>query len=87
MGRAASGFSSHPRSSFADGRTESASGTGPFGVRTLRGAGREWSTSDFGIAVSADRAASACSPNPRTHSGSGPSSGSPVKNFAAMHPP
>ena len=51
------------------------------------GAEREWSTSDFGIAVSTDRAASACSPNPRTHSGSGPSSGSPVKNFAAMHPP
>jgi hypothetical protein len=22
-----------------------------------------------------------------THSGSGPASGSPVKNFAAMHPP
>ena len=43
--------------------------------------------SDFGITVSPERAASACSPNPRTHSGSGPSKGSPVKNFAAMHPP
>ena len=32
-------------------------------------------------------AASAASPCPYTHSGSGPSSGSPVKNFAAMHPP
>ena len=26
-------------------------------------------------------------PCPTTHSGSGPSSGSPVKNFAAMQPP
>jgi len=31
--------------------------------------------------------ASAVSPWPCTHSGSGPSSGRPVKNFAAMHPP
>ena len=34
-----------------------------------------------------DTAASAASPWPSTHSGSGPSSGSPVKNFAAMQPP
>ena len=33
------------------------------------------------------RAASAASPCPCTHSGSGPSSGRPVKNLAAMHPP
>ena len=32
-------------------------------------------------------AASARSPCPFTHSGSGPSSGRPVKNFAAMQPP
>ena len=33
------------------------------------------------------RAARARSPWPSTHSGSGPSSGRPVKNFAAMQPP
>ena len=27
------------------------------------------------------------SASPLTHSGSGPSSGNPVKNLAAMHPP
>ena len=37
--------------------------------------------------LKASTLASAASPWPRTHSGSGPSSGRPVKNFAAMQPP
>ena len=45
----------------------------------------EWSTEGFGVAP--ETAASAASPWPCTHSGSGPSSGRPVKNFAAMQPP
>ena len=48
--------------------------------------GLEWSIAGFGAepGVTIDNA---CSPSPPTHSGSGPSSGIPVKNFAAMHPP
>src|SRR6202034_2419338 len=34
-----------------------------------------------------ESSASASAPWPKTHSGSGPSRGSPVKNFAAMQPP
>ena len=54
----------------------------------VTGTGRrrcEWSSDGFGARSSTP--ASAGSPWPRTHSGSGPSSGRPVKNFAAMHPP
>src|SRR5690606_14165605 len=45
---------------------------------------REWSTRGLGLVRSR---ASAGAPWPSTHSGSGPSSGRPVKNFAAMQPP
>ena len=50
------------------------------------GGRREWSTGERGDGAVAERRAAA-SPWPSTHSGSGPSSGSPVKNFAAMQPP
>ncbi|SLH04023.1 Uncharacterised protein [Mycobacteroides abscessus subsp. abscessus] len=55
-------------------------------ARGRAGARREWSLSGLG-ALSAPTVASANSALPRTHSGSGPSSGRPVKNFAAMQPP
>ena len=50
-----------------------------------RGGRREWSADGCGASRSprSERA----SPWPCTHSGSGPSSGRPVKNFAAMQPP
>lgn len=56
--------------------------------RTDRGRRRRllWSLSMMGSAV-ASTAASAASPWPSTHSGSGPSIGRPVKNLAAMQPP
>src|SRR5689334_14361935 len=46
----------------------------------------EWSPEGFGGAAPT-AAARAVAPWPLTHSGSGPSRGSPVKNLAAMHPP
>ena len=48
--------------------------------------GRPWSGRGPSAAGSPS-AARAASPWPCTHSGSGPSSGRPVKNLAAMHPP
>ena len=51
-------------------------------------AGRRWPWSGPGWRPGRGASpASARSPYPCTHSGSGPSSGRPVKNFAAMHPP
>ena len=56
--------------------------------RTGTRAGLEWSIAGLGRATSRAAAASiAASPCPLTHSGSGPSSGMPTKNFAAMQPP
>lgn len=46
----------------------------------------EWSGDGLGISITFF-AASAVSPWPNTHSGSGSVSSSPVKNFAAMQPP
>ena len=47
---------------------------------------REWSSEGRGISCTGTDPSSA-SPSPPTHSGSGPSSGRPVKNLAAMQPP
>src|SRR5690606_28272867 len=81
----ASGLVSHARSGI-----RSSGGPQPMDTGTAerrRGAvRREWSLSGFGAAP-APTSSSARSALPLTHSGSGPSSGSPVKNFAAMHPP
>lgn len=57
----ASGFSSHARSGRRGGGV-SESIVGCLGARELRGAEREWSTSDFGITASEERAASIASP-------------------------
>ena len=48
---------------------------------------RAWSGPSSGAERGRCAASNAISPSPPTHSGSGPSSGSPVKNFAAMQPP
>ena len=56
------------------------------GQRRRNVTGREWSAAGRG-ADAATTPASASSPWPCTHSGSGPSRGRPVKNLAAMHPP
>jgi hypothetical protein len=55
-------------------------------LRREKVTGDVWSTAGAGTAPGATPA-SAASPWPVTHSGSGPSSGRPVNSFAAMHPP
>ena len=55
------------------------------GLRVSR-TGLEWSIAGRGT-VAGSTTAKPSSPPPRTHSGSGPSRGRPVKNLAAMQPP
>ena len=59
---------------------------GPTSSRARPARRREWSGDGDGRIETA-RAASALSPWPNTHSGSGSVISRPVKNFAAMHPP
>src|SRR5215207_9681399 len=56
------------------------------GRRTAGAVRCEWSPSGRGVPLRST-VDTAVAPKPRTHSGSGPASGRPVKNFAAMQPP
>mgnify|MGYP002134833676 CR=1 FL=1 len=68
----------------ADHAAKAAAGEAPPCAGVPRPPDREWSMCERGLSRSP---ASADSPWPTTHSGSGPSIGRPVKNFAAMQPP